>query len=263
MSFVIRSKKFKRQGYREIALIKGGSNDGKKVFVNDKFNAQGNQYIKLDKGNFQPLPSTQEGIVEKLYVSGVSGSGKSTYISKWISQFLKGKNRNIPIYIFSSVDFDKAFDDKFEYNIIRIELDSGLVTNPIQAQELQDSLCIFDDIDTIKNPVIRKTVCSLRDECLEIGRHYNIRLLCTSHILSNWSATRRLLNESTSVTVFPRGGGGTYHIKNYLKTYAGMNSEQIKKLINLKSRWVTIVRVFNPFIISQKEIYFNKDQDLE
>jgi len=261
MSFVIRSKKFTRPGYREIALIVGGDQDSKRVFVND--NIDGVTDLKLLKGNFQPLPSKEDGIVEKLYVSGVSGSGKSTYISKWISQFLKGKRKDTPIYIFSSVDFDKVFDEKFGDNIIRINLDSSIVLSPIQVSELENSLCIFDDIDTVKNPAIRKAVCSLRDECLEIGRHYDVSLLCTSHLLSNWGATRRLLNEATSVTVFPKGGGGLFHIKNYLKTYAGMNSQQIKRLINLKSRWVTIYRVYNPYIISQKEIYFNRDEDFE
>tara|TARA_R110002167_G_scaffold225750_1_gene431007 strand:+ start:786 stop:1571 length:786 start_codon:yes stop_codon:yes gene_type:complete len=261
MSFIIRNKKFKRPGYREIALIQGGPDNGKKVYVNDTID--GVKELKLSSGNFQPLPSKQDGIVEKLYISGVSGSGKSTYISKWITQFLKGERRDTPIYIFSSVDFDKAFDEKFGESIIRIDLDASLVTNPIEVPELADSLCIFDDIDTVKHPAIRKAVCSLRDECLEIGRHYNVRLLCTSHILSNWGSTRRLLNEATSVTVFPKGGGGLFHIKNYLKTYAGMSTNQIKKLINLKSRWVTIYRVYNPYIISQKEIYFNRDEDLE
>jgi hypothetical protein len=49
----------------------------------------------------------------------------------------------------------------------------------------------------------------LRDHILEQGRHFKTRLLITSHLLSNYSSTRRVLNEATAVCVFLKAGGLT------------------------------------------------------
>jgi len=236
---------------KKIAKIKGGVNDGGFIYLNDK----GINEIKILDGKLQVLPNND--IIEKIYISAPSGAGKSTYIGRWIAEFKKS-HRDDPVYVFSSIDSDKEID---KYDPIRINLDEDLLDEPLQPDELEKSLCVFDDTDTIRDKPIKQYLEVLRDWLLECGRHFKIRLLISSHLLSNYASTRRILNEATSVVVFPRAGTGTYHIKNFLKTYCGFDSIQTKKFINLPSRWVSINRGYPQYVIYEHGCYIPKIDD--
>lgn len=210
--------------------------------------------IRLTSGKIQPLP--RRDIVEKIYISAPSGAGKSTFCGKWLCEFIK-MFKDDEIYIFSSVGKDKVLD---KYDPIRIPIDVNLLNEPIQPEEVRDSCCIFDDIDTITDARLKRNVCGLRDLLLEIGRHYNTRMLSTSHLLMNYSSTRRLLNEATAVVFFPRSGSA-YHIKRFLKQYAGLESNQIKRILNLPSRWVAIYRTYPMMIMYEKGVYLLSSED--
>jgi len=194
------------------------------------------------KEKMQVLP--RRDLVEKLYISGVSGSGKSTYTGKYIKEFKK-IFKNDEIFVFSSVSQDEAFD---KYNPIRIPIDEDLINDPLSIQDFENSLTIFDDTDTIRNKIYRNIVNGIKAEQIEIGRHYNARCIITSHMISNFHSTRQILNEATSITFFPKSSG-TYHIKNYLKSYAGLDKGQISRILKLPSRWITIYRTFPSYIV--------------
>lgn len=235
---------------RKIAKIIGGKDDGKYLYLNE---TKGQKEIKISDGKLQPLPNRE--IVEKIYISGVSGSGKSTFTGNWI-KYYKKMFRKDDIYLFSSVEEDAVLDKQ---NPTRIILDDDLLNEPIEPNELSNSLVIFDDTDIIRNKEMRKYLENLKDAILEIGRHYQTRTLITSHLLSNYASTRRILNEATCVVMFPKSNG-VYHIKNFLKIYCSMDKKQIEKFINLPSRWVAIYRTYPSYVIYEKGCYFiNED----
>jgi hypothetical protein len=202
--------------------------------------------IRLRNGKLIPLPDKKT--VEKLYISGPSGSGKSTFASMWLGEYLK-MYKDDPVYVFSSVGYDAALD---KYDVIRVPLDASVAQ--LQPQDFAESVTIWDDIDTITNAKVRKAVCALRDEILEIGRHYEIRMLCTSHIIANYASTRRLLNEATSVTFFP-SAGSTFHIKRFLQHYGGLSKSQIDRILSLPSRWIVLYKTFPMLILYSKGCY--------
>jgi hypothetical protein len=82
-------------------------------------------------------------------------------------------------------------------------------------------------------------------------------------MISNYSRTRTILNESTSVTLFPRFAGGLHYIKDFLSKRCGLNKKQVKHFLDMakQSRWVTIYK--NPmYLISAKECYMiDQDED--
>jgi hypothetical protein len=63
-----------------------------------------------------------------------------------------------------------------------------------------------------------------------------------------------MLNEATTVCFFPRAGS-TYHIKTYLTKYVGLEKNQIKKILNLPSRWVALYRSYPMYVLYEKGIY--------
>ena len=260
MSLLIKDKKFAKAHpkLRPIAIVKGGKHDKKLVLFNEDPD-QGFDSITLDtkSGKLQALPNFNKN--EKLYIAGNSGAGKSYYIAQWIKEWKKhGDNKEKPIYIFSSVDEDETLDSL--ENVERIPIDETLVSEPIKPEDLSDSICIMDDIDTISHPTLRKIVINFRNHLAQCARHYNITMLCTSHVITNYSHTRVLIQEATSITVFPKASG-LFAIRQYLEKQVGMNKDQIKRFVGQKSRAVTLFRQYQPYIMSEKEVYMLRDND--
>ena len=136
-----------QKGGRRIAKIKGGKNDGGYLYMSD---IKGDNEIKLKDGILQPLPN--KNVVEKIYISAPSGAGKSTYAGKWIGEFAK-MFKDDDILLFSSITRDKALD---KHDPTRITLDNDLLNDPIEPNEIPNSLVIFDDVDTIRDRNMRK-----------------------------------------------------------------------------------------------------------
>lgn len=253
MSLLIKTKDYGKKHPKLIPLarVEGGSEDKKVIYLDENGEGKTTE-IKLTSGKLIVLPRLDK--IEKLYVSGVSGSGKSTYISNWLKEYLKKTHKQEPVYVFSSVSYDKILDDKFPDNIERIDCDESLISEPIDPEDLTDCVVLMDDTDSILNKKVNKTIVDLRDNILERGRHTNTRMLCTSHILSNYKATRKLLNEATTVVVFPKSGQ-SFLIRTFLEKYCGMDKIQIKKFMGLKSRYVSITRQYCPYVMYSSGVY--------
>lgn len=207
-------------------------------------------------GKLIPLPNRNK--IEKTYVSAPSGAGKSTFCANWMNEYKK-MFKDGELFVFSTVGEDDVID---KLEPIRISLNEELLNDPINPTEIANSLCLFDDVDTIVQPKIRNNICGLRDWLLEQGRHHGIRMLMTSHLLMNYKATRRLLNEATTVVFFPKCGS-TMHIKRYLTNYAGFDPEQIKRILRLPSRWVALYTHHPMFVLYEKGAYLINDTDYD
>lgn len=226
--------------------------------MQDTQGVKGLEEISLPKNQtLVPLPNPK--IREVLYVTGPSGSGKSHYSGNYIKEYLKmKKNQNNDYFVLSSVKSDQVLD---KYNPIRIPIDNELVNDPLTIDDFVDSIIVFDDISTISNKKHSYCVNSIKDDLLEQGRHSNTTMVITSHLMSDYKSTRKILNESTSVTFFPRSGS-TYQIKQFLKVYGGLEPWQIKKILKLPSRWITLYKTYPCYIIYEKGVFLcSKEED--
>lgn len=295
MSFTL--TKTKRSGEYPIAKVRGGSDDGKYLYLNkhraslsdipktklDKLDltetdkAELNDalksglepddegltkifynfmdYIKLKNckftlrsgGKLEPLPNPK--IVEKVLISGISGSGKSTFAANYIKNYLK-QHRENNFYIISSVDNDEVLDrlqpERLDYNEI--------AEDGISLDELEDSIVLFDDIGTIQPKSVRKVVEGLRNSLLECGRHVRTAVIAISHLITNHHESRITLNEAQSIVLFPRSNARA--IRKYLSEYQNYDKALISRCLNLKSRWfmikLTSSSVAMPIIIYEK-----------
>lgn len=238
----------KRKG-REIGLIKGGKHNKKIIYFNEKGkNLTGKDDITLEDGEIIPLPNKK--VVEKIYISAPSGAGKTTWVSKWLKQYKK-MFKGDEIYVISSIPYDKPIDD---LDPIRIDVDDELLQDDmLDGEDFENSCVVFDDVDTIQNKLHRTYIEKLRDYLLEQGRHFNVRMLMTHHLLSNFKKTRVMLNESTAVVLFPKVNGN--NIKRFLEFYFGFDDEQVKKIRNLPSRWVAIYKTYPHYVMYEKGVY--------
>jgi hypothetical protein len=192
------------------------------------------------------------------YISGKSGSGKSTYSRKYIEQYHKMYKKR-PIYVFSYFKEDPSLDS-LKY-IKRIPMDDKFLSTEFMLDpDFKDCLCLFDDIDLIKHKALKNKVFGILYTLLEGGRHVNCELLVLSHIGCKGGETRTQLSESTSITIFPRMINARA-CKYILETYMGMDKNQIKRVKQLNSRWVTVVQSYPNVVLWNGGCYVLKCDD--
>lgn len=193
-----------------------------------------------------PLPQKKS---ERIYVPAPSGSGKSTFIGMYLKE-LRKKHPKRKIFIFSRVAEDKPLD-AFK-NTFRIPLKrSAFEKEPLEVENFKDSIMIFDDIDTILDKPLVKYIRNFRDDVLEVGRHFDITIISTSHIITNFLATRTLINEANAIVLFPKGSS-FYAVSNFLERYMGFSKKQIRKVEKLKTRWIWFWKEYPKYAIYER-----------
>ena len=204
----------------------------------------------FDNGIAQPLPRFNK--TERCFIAGQTESGKSFFCKQYLRQLLK-VHPDKKIWLISDVDEDEELDCL--PNLHRLKLTDELIDKkPPKPEVFRDSVVLFDDIDSIANKKIYNIIQNLRDQLLRRGRHENISVLITSHLCTNYKETRIILNESNSITIFPRSGSA-HGIKYLLKIYCGLDKHQIHKIFNLPSRAVTIYMYRPMYVIYEKGMY--------
>ena len=205
-------------------------------------------FVLRSGGKLQTLPNFNR--IEKIYISGISGSGKSTFASNFIKEYLKVKKKN-EFFVISNVQEDDVLD---KLKPIRIDLEDEDGLAETRADDFYDSIVLFDDTDTISNTLVRRFVQNLRNTLLEEGRHYNATTVAVSHVLQNYSATRKLLNEATSVVFFPKFGSDAHNYR-FLKNHCMYDENTIRRLLNLNSRWIALYRTSPNYVIYEKGVF--------
>lgn len=225
----------KKNGGNPTALIKNGDLNNKMIYFNPLISGiDENNNISLPLNKVFVMPN--KNIVEKIYISGQSGVGKSTFASNYIKLYQKMNPEN-DIFLISGQEKDEVLDEI--PNIIRLDMD---MIEEIELTDYHNSCFIFDDIDTLKEN--RKNIYALRDKILTNGRHYKITLICTEHLLSNYKESRIVLNECTAIVIFPLSNKA--NIRRFLFRNIGLSNENIDRILSTQSRWVCIYKTY-PF----------------
>lgn len=243
-----------------VAMIKNKKKVKELVFI-DSNNRKGIKKIKLhDDDKFVPVLDPENRSI--VYICGASGSGKSTFARVLVDNF-HTLFPDSPIYMFSRLSSDPAFDDLEKKKIlIRIPIDNNIIESNIDVvNDIEEgSMVIFDDIDTISDKKIMNVLNNIKLQILEIGRHKKIYCIVTSHLINtnDRNGTRTMMNEMSNLVIFPKGGGSVYQQKYCLKNYLGLSNDQIANILETSdSRWVLISKNYPQYILTEKRIYMN------
>jgi len=242
---------------KTVAKIHEGKFDGKTVSYINNDNDDDTIYkcftqIDLPDGKFEPCPDTSHER-DILYMAGPSGAGKSTLLRLYLNNYIKEYPRN-PIYVFSKLTEDPSLDSI--KSLKRIKLDSRLITQPIEVDDVSNSVCIFDDTDCIKDKDIKGALNALKDAILETGRHTRTSCLITSHLATKGPETRSILNEAHQIYFFIGSG---MPINYFLQNYMGLEKKQISELKKDNTRWHGFLRNFPQMVLTEKTVRFLKD----
>jgi nucleoside-triphosphatase THEP1 len=201
-----------------------------------------------------PSPNEKREVV---YIAGPSGSGKTTYASEYMKEFAENYPNNI--YLFSRLGEDEAYLQnlkKYKDRLYKIDLDR-LIEDPIEMDDFEDNdLIVFDDVCQLSNKGLKQTLLDLVRELLETGRHKNLYIVITNHLINPLEKefSRLILNELTSLTIFPKSGASA-QIDYALKNYFGMKNDLIDHIKHINSRWITIFRNYPTVIMYETGIF--------
>ena len=236
---------------KEIAVIKSENTKDKSIYFSNENDNINHSLEKVEVKKpliLQLVPDTSTERV-CLFVAGMSGSGKSFWTSKYVAEYKKRFKKN-KIYVISPITDDKSING---LNPIRINPKSdNFIEDKPTVEDFKDSLLICDDIEAYdKKTVI--SIMSLINSILTTGRHYRSSIIFLAHQATNGNMTRLLLSECHSITLFPAVMTGK-SCRYLLDQYLGLTKEQIKKIKNVNSRAITIVKSYPMLLISESEI---------
>lgn len=238
--------------------LKKDANPIQTIYYDEKNKSSEVQIIQLED-DYVSFPKI---ILEKRYaffISGASGSGKTTTTANLIKIFLKSKPEIFVIY-YTGCPIDDPLDNylKLICNKNLIKITPKIIANDskvlLSVDELyfrlqqkpnhpRECLIIFDDIESISNKMIRTALLTFQDEILERGRSHaknykNINLISIIHSTQNWNSTRKLLKEC-DYSIFNLRVVNINTIENIIKMF-GYSEEVVEYILLMKRKGNTI-----------------------
>lgn len=203
--------------------------------------------IPKGEGKIVPVPMAESS---RIGVFGPSGVGKSTWISAFFKKYLEYYPKN-SIYVFSPKLNDPAFKDIKNLHYVKITED--ILENPFDVSEFKNSICCFDDIESITDKRLNDAVRVFRNQCYEIGRSpANITTIAVHHVILANEKTKIILNESDEVVLFPKSNFS--QIKSLCSRYYGFSRDDLNYIKDVPSRWVVVKRSYPTTIISENAV---------
>lgn len=222
--------------------------------------------IECEPGNkFQPCPNMSKENKQRIvyYISGQSGSGKTTIASNIAKIYKKRFPKNKIVFIspkpiegvmkdlnpviINVADENKAYNN-FVNEETKIKIDESL-----DKTELDNTLCIFDDIEGVPKK-IREKIIDLINNILFLGRHRSISICYLTHITCNNKETKGILTEANAIITFPTGKI-TKPLKYVYENHCGMDRKIMEALSNVRSRWICVYRNYPPHVITENQIF--------
>lgn len=183
----------------------------------------------------------------RCFLGGASLCGKS-WLSARLAEDYQEQFPENRIYMFSALEQDDNFDNL--ENFYRINCDD-IVEDPIDIQDLSNSLTIFDDINAFPDKEVVKEVNRLRDQLLATGRQHGTDVITTAQITLDGKKTQGCIINNMQYVGFPKSGG-RHHLASYCKTYLAMDADEIKKVLKVPSRWVLLNRTPPLYVLHER-----------
>jgi DNA replication protein DnaC len=171
----------------------------------------------------------------RMYISGLSGSGKSHFIANFLKHN-KPTTEGSGIFLFSPIQNDKAMESI--KNVIHLDLAEveNELGRELAAEDIPEgSVLIFDDIESFPKSVSKRYM-EFRDICLERLRHRKSSTITVSHNATNGHSTKVSIRESQYWCLFPKFNARD--TRNLLKVYGGLDKNEIDRIMSMNTRWL-------------------------
>ncbi len=209
---------------------------------------------QIGDGTVVPLMIKQEDeYPNRVFIAGGTLTGKSLMASV-IANDYNGQHKKNRVILVSAVDDTRNYNDTRIKNLIPIRIDETIIDDPIGLGELHDSCAIFDDIEAHEDRDIVSEMENLRDRCIKAGRHEKTDCIITNQSLLGSQKTQHALRNCFQVVAYP-SSAGKHQLTNFLRTYMSFDKDQIKRIMDVPSRYVLINRTMPNYVLSEHEVF--------
>jgi hypothetical protein len=236
MSLIIKTKKEKDK--IPIASIE---HNEKSNYVYVDFDDNSNSEIKQykcgqgEKINWNPYVLDEQRTA--IYISGISGSGKSSFARVAIDKLREQKRfKKNEIYFISLKDcneegsVDKCFDGLKGFFPIDVHREDFL---SVQWSDFENCIVVFDDYNQLaKKDPLYIHINTLLKKLLELGRKQNVMLIIINHMTQNYNETRNIIFEADTVVLFPRSNLNS--TIRFVKSYVSDDKQLLEEITNIK-----------------------------
>jgi hypothetical protein len=198
------------------------------------------------KADIMVIPRNIPSQNERIYVSGSSGSRKSTWVGIYATYYL-AENPGGRVYLVSRKTYDKAFDGIVP-GLIRIPLNRQFIKDMQQKDgdpldKYENSLIIFDDFESISDPALKKAIFHFKDSCFQLGRSHDISVCSIQHKALGGNKSMVDICEANIFVFFPRNN--LRESKAMISRYCGFEKDQMERIFTREfqqQRWAAIIR---------------------
>lgn len=278
------SNSSRREEIRPVAVCKGGAWNNKIVWLGPK-DMEGSEDDPVFEGlaapkdtQFMPLPETRNGMRDVVYVTGASGTGKTTFVRECLDNFIttfatcekRGKDKTNQEYLPKIIivcpenpERDPAFKDIPEYSWLT---PGNLLKESISLDDLEDpnhTIVIFDDVEGLTDIKEVAALAKFSQMVLERGRKRHIYCYFISHTAANGRATKVILNEQNAIW-FPSESSSQANLIYCLEKNMGIPGalfSAIKKNAKDFGRWIMIKTDSQPRYVITPQRLFSIDED--
>ena len=210
--------------------------------------------IKLDLGDqLIKLPNDDHEII---FATGPPGCGKSYWVNEYVKMYKKIFDRDV--FLITRLEKDQTLA-KDEDKYIKINVDQTVLDEPPKLNDFENSLVIFDDIESSEFPKATQAMYNLLDDMCKNGRHHNISVILCNQEVRMGKKTKPILTMLTMLVIFPKTGN-IYQMSHVLKEQIGMSKNQIEHIMSLNSRWCCISRASPQYVLYEHGCYMlNKE----
>ena len=241
------------------SVLLGYTNDRK--FYIDEDKEDGNKQIVTEKDEqITPVPYLMEEQRVACFISGMSGSGKSTIASKIAKELqdrIKPKTytrkirdpddpkvlhpARMKIVLITGGLVDpafKQFEDQKRLNMfIPIHPETDPSFTKLSMASFIDTIVIFDDFENIKNErplFLNDFTRHLLESLLKLTRKQNTHILVINHATQDYVKTKTIINECDNYVLFPSVNRNS--VRKFLDSYGDLSKDEIEKLVTENSK---------------------------
>ena len=197
------------------------------------------------------IPMLREKYFNVAYFNGPSGGGKTKLAVKVIQEYLS-KHKKSEVFLISKKEKDVTIDQIKKLKRLDVKT---FVEDPISIDEFPDgSVIVFDDFEGYESDkALYKQIIGFMNDCLTMGRTKLLQIIIITHSSALGRASSLIFQEASLIVLYPLSM--SHHSMKYiLGEKVGLDTQQIKYIKNLKSKWIAINKKYPRFLISGREI---------
>ena len=173
------------------------------------------KYMEAEEGRFEYVPFVQPNQRIGIFISGMSGSGKSYSAKYCIDEIRKMRNdpkRAVVFFTSKNIEIDH---EKMTFNLHDPAFTKLKYVFPMDIYDckfleldvtlFEDCICLFDDFDQLPVKSLQyMKIMEILKSLLEKGRKQKVDMIIITHQTMDYRKTRDIINECDTYILFPK-----------------------------------------------------------